>query len=124
MASMMYRALFVAAVVLLHQQQTANAWGEVSGFKDKIFSGYSEGSSGYSGGSQLVGYGVGSTDTYVANGGKLPTTPTTPTKPPPSGGGTGNGGTGGGGGGSGGGTFGGTFNSVRGPSTATLAEKG
>ncbi len=120
MASMMYRALILAAIVLLNQQPTANAWGELSGFKDKIFSGYSEGSSGYSGGSQLVGYGVGSTDTYVANGGKLPTTPTTPTTP--SGGGTGNGGTGGGGGGTGGGTFGGTFNSVRGPSTAILAE--
>ncbi|BDA47657.1 hypothetical protein COCOBI_10-5080 [Coccomyxa sp. Obi] len=129
MASMMYRVLVLAIFVILNQQQAANAWGEVSGFGDKIFNGYGNSGGGYSGGSQLVGYGVGSTDTYVANGGKLPTTPTTPTAPTTPttpttpGKGTGNGGTTGGGGGtgSGGGTLAGTFNTVRG-GQATVAQ--
>lgn len=109
-----YRALALALVVLLCQQQGASAWGE--SFGDKIFGGYGEGqSNGYSGTTQLVGYGQGSTADYIAAGGKVPTTPTTPTTP--SGGGQGNGGSNNGGGST---TLGGTFTSVRGDFIAII----
>ena len=112
-ASSTYRALALALVAFLCQQRGASAWGE--SFGDKIFGGYGEGGyNGYSGSTQLVGYGQGSTADYIAAGGKVPTTPTTPT-----GGGTGNGGSNNGGGA---GTLGGTFTSVRGNPSAMFVQ--